>query len=163
MTKDPNTLTDQELSMKKSGHIIPYNEMKGVKAMEDKELVNEIENLKSEIKAHVFTHQSMTEQWRRCEESIKNHMKAIEFHRSPDKYEAELEKCTQLLDKHWPESMSCNGYLQVAGHLENILHRQPDTALVEALEGLYYEARSYIRPNTRDAIKELLAKYKGKD
>ena len=35
--------------------------------------------------------------------------------------EAVLGKCTQLLSKHWPASMSCNGLLQVAGHLAVIL------------------------------------------
>jgi uncharacterized protein YhaN len=52
--------------------------------MSDKELKNEIENLKSDIKAHVFTHQSMAERWIRCEDAIDNHMKAIEVLRQPD-------------------------------------------------------------------------------
>jgi len=53
--------------------------------MASKELENEIENLKSDIKAHVFTYQSMTEQWKHCEKSIDDHMRAIEHHRQPDK------------------------------------------------------------------------------
>ena len=38
-----------------------------------------------------------------------------------DKHKSQLENCTQLLDKHWPSSMGCNGHLQIAGHLGNIL------------------------------------------
>jgi hypothetical protein len=62
------------------------------------------------------------------------HMKQSKAKGKADKYEDELEKCTQLLNKYWPESMSCNGYLQVAGHLKNILTRQPEQELVDALE-----------------------------
>jgi hypothetical protein len=36
-------------------------------------------------------------------------------------YEAELEKCVMLLDKQYDPSMGCNGLMQVAGHLKNIL------------------------------------------
>ena len=37
------------------------------------------------------------------------------------KYETELHKCTELIGEHWLSSISCNGLLQVAGHLGNIL------------------------------------------
>jgi hypothetical protein len=36
------------------------------------------------------------------------------------KYESQLHKCTDLMEKNWPASMSCNGLLQVAGHLDNV-------------------------------------------
>ena len=88
----------------------------------------------------------------------------------PDKYESELEKCTQLLNKYWPESMSCNGYLQVAGHLENILTRQPDTGLVKALESIASGTCDDVAPYRCAPASELkrlavnaLAKYKEKD
>lgn len=58
--------------------------------------------------------------------------------------EAQLEKCTQLLSKHWPASMSCNGYLQVAGHLGNILaqlaeHEEWYASLMEHCVDGYYK------------------------
>ena len=34
--------------------------------------------------------------------------------------EAELGKCTTLMDKYWPASMSCNGILLVSGHLSSV-------------------------------------------
>ena len=43
------------------------------------------------------------------------------FGRDLKQCDGELEKCTQLLSKHWPSAMGCNGHLQVAGHLGNIL------------------------------------------
>ena len=39
-----------------------------------------------------------------------------------EKYASVLDSCTELLEKHWPASMSCNGRLCVDGHLQNILN-----------------------------------------
>jgi len=39
-----------------------------------------------------------------------------------EKYTSVLDSCTELLEKHWPASMSCNGRLCVDGHLQNILN-----------------------------------------
>jgi hypothetical protein len=65
------------------------------------ELTNEIENLKSDIKSHVFTYQSMDKQWRRCEESIDTHMKALNIRQctttAKDKRIKELEEANLAL------------------------------------------------------------------
>ena len=42
------------------------------------------------------------------------------------KYEQQLEKCVELLGKDYIGSMGCNGLLQVAGHLKNILTELSD-------------------------------------
>ncbi len=60
-------------------------------------------------------------------------------------YEKELEKCVALLDIHWPSSMSCNGLLQVSGHLNNVLiDLQAKDKEIERLRRTVIEAQKHL-------------------